>query len=352
MYDGLHSICDKHGIFLRREAIALGYSDQDLARARTTERAPPRAARELCLPRPLGALVEQREARLARDGRASDRSHCAGLLAHHGGAPAPTRLTWELPLEDVHVTRLDRRSGRREAGDRPTPRPAAPVRCRGSRGARASPLPLARALDLTTMRRRRALPTGARPLPAHRPDNEVRAPSWRGRDVAVEWHAPHRPGHRAWPTLAANRSASHAARTCSGATGCRPQDELRGQRRRRTTDRASGLRLARARSVPRVRRQGEVPQVPPPRRERGGRRTPREEARGADLPRSPVGAASGSRGRTSTAPRRRSPTSRRSSPAARCTPETSRTGRRANSEPGRQSIARPPAVSPGARGNP
>ena len=33
MYDELRSLRDKHGIFLRREAIALGYTDVHLARA-------------------------------------------------------------------------------------------------------------------------------------------------------------------------------------------------------------------------------------------------------------------------------------------------------------------------------
>src|ERR1700749_2361794 len=33
MYDELRSTCDKPGIFLRREAIALGYTDEHLARA-------------------------------------------------------------------------------------------------------------------------------------------------------------------------------------------------------------------------------------------------------------------------------------------------------------------------------
>jgi hypothetical protein len=33
MYDELKAICDKHGVFLRRDAIALGYTDKDLARA-------------------------------------------------------------------------------------------------------------------------------------------------------------------------------------------------------------------------------------------------------------------------------------------------------------------------------
>lgn len=33
MYDELHAITDQHGIFLRKDAITLGYNDRDLQRS-------------------------------------------------------------------------------------------------------------------------------------------------------------------------------------------------------------------------------------------------------------------------------------------------------------------------------
>jgi hypothetical protein len=115
MYNELHSICDKHGIFLRGEAITLGYTDQDLARAVRLnvlhrvrhgsyvfrDRWDPLSTNEKHALRAMAVLRTARTAVVC--------SHTTAALLHE----APT---WELPLEDVHVTRLDHRSGRRETG--------------------------------------------------------------------------------------------------------------------------------------------------------------------------------------------------------------------------------------------
>ncbi len=115
MYDELHAICDKHGIFLRGHAIALGFKDQDLARAVRVgvvhrvrhgsyvfcDRWDPLSTNEKHAVRAMAVL------RTARTDVVC--SHTTAVVLHQ----APT---WELPLDDVHVTRRDRRSGRRETG--------------------------------------------------------------------------------------------------------------------------------------------------------------------------------------------------------------------------------------------
>jgi hypothetical protein len=115
MYDELKAICDKHGVFLRRDAIALGYTDKDLARAVR-----------------IGVLVKVRHGSYAfRDSweqLTTNKQHAVRAMAVLRTAKADVVLshttalvlhgapTWELPLDDVHLTRLDRKSGRREAG--------------------------------------------------------------------------------------------------------------------------------------------------------------------------------------------------------------------------------------------
>ena len=115
MYDVLHSICDKHGIFLRREAIAFGYTDQDLARAVRVgalhrvrhgsyvlrKRWDPLSTNEKHAVRAMAVLRTARAELVC--------SHVTAIVLH--GAP-----TWDLPLDDVHVTRRDGRAGRRETG--------------------------------------------------------------------------------------------------------------------------------------------------------------------------------------------------------------------------------------------
>ena len=111
----LRSIADQDGIFLRREALAVGYTDRALARAirgRIIHRLRHGAyvfvdhwveldesGRHL-----LRAMAVRRTAR-------TDvvLSHTTALIKM--GAPV-----WDLPLDDVHLTRRDRGAGRREAG--------------------------------------------------------------------------------------------------------------------------------------------------------------------------------------------------------------------------------------------
>src|SRR4051794_31731837 len=115
MYDELNAICDKHGIFLRKDAIDLGYNDKDLARAvrmRVLHRV--RQGSYVFCERwdPLSTNGKHavRAMAVMRTARAvAVCSHTTAVILH--GAP-----TWELPLDDVHITRRDRKSGRRETG--------------------------------------------------------------------------------------------------------------------------------------------------------------------------------------------------------------------------------------------
>lgn len=111
----LEAIARTHGVFLRREAIERGYDDNTIARA----------VRKGVLVRVRhGAYafaevwggasdVDRHMMRAAAVARAAKRppvlSHTTAALCH--GAD-----TWDLPLEEVHVTRPERKAGRREAG--------------------------------------------------------------------------------------------------------------------------------------------------------------------------------------------------------------------------------------------
>jgi hypothetical protein len=115
MDDVLLAICLRHGAFLRREAVALGLHDREIARrVRTGSWVRLRHGAFT-----LGELWQSADpmtrhlmrSRAAARTAASDvvLSHTSSLAAH--GTP-----WWDLPLIDVHLTRRDGRCGRRAAG--------------------------------------------------------------------------------------------------------------------------------------------------------------------------------------------------------------------------------------------
>ena len=115
MYDELRAICDDHGLFLRHEALAIGHTDRTLARA-IRAKVIHRVRHGSYVHRALwdDLTYEGRHVLRARCVLRTARartvlSHSTAVVLH--GAPS-----WELPLDDVHVTRMDGRSGRREAG--------------------------------------------------------------------------------------------------------------------------------------------------------------------------------------------------------------------------------------------
>ena len=115
MYDELHAICDQHGLFLRCEVLALGYTDTDLARSiRAGAIHRVRHGSYVFLDHWTTLTATQQHHVRAMAVRRTARarltlSHTTALIAH--GAPV-----WDLSLAKVHVTRMDRRGGRNEAG--------------------------------------------------------------------------------------------------------------------------------------------------------------------------------------------------------------------------------------------
>ena len=106
---------DPDGIFLRWEALAVGYSDRDLARAvkgRVLHRVRHGAYVAMETWRELTELERHSLTALAvlRQARTDVVLSHTTAAVHHG---APV---WDLPLQEVHVTRRDGRTGRREAG--------------------------------------------------------------------------------------------------------------------------------------------------------------------------------------------------------------------------------------------
>jgi hypothetical protein len=117
MDDRLRGICRTRGVFLRSEALALGYDDRTIAYA-VRSRVWHRVRRGAYTFMDIWATSDARR-RHAITARAVARaaktdvvlSHTSAVLEH-----VPTH--WGLDLSDVHVTRLDGRSGRAEAGVR------------------------------------------------------------------------------------------------------------------------------------------------------------------------------------------------------------------------------------------
>lgn len=115
MSDELRSICDEHGIFLRREAIALGYNDRALNRARAAGQI--RRVRHgsyVFMDQWLG--LDDQGQHLLRSRAVLRTAHSEVALSHTTALIVMGAPLWDLPLEDVHLTRLDGRAGRREAG--------------------------------------------------------------------------------------------------------------------------------------------------------------------------------------------------------------------------------------------
>ncbi|SDS97153.1 Transcriptional regulator, AbiEi antitoxin, Type IV TA system [Nocardioides scoriae] len=113
--DELARISQEQGVFLRREAIAAGADDAWLARARRSG-VIHRVRRGAYVPAedwtPLDEAARHRllvRAVLRTAGAAAVVSHVSAAAVW--GTPL-----WDLPLTEVHLTRLDGRAGRREAG--------------------------------------------------------------------------------------------------------------------------------------------------------------------------------------------------------------------------------------------
>lgn len=113
--DHLERICHDHGVFLRREALALGLSDRTITRL-------VRAGAWVRVRHGAYTLAHLWDAcdemgRFRLRGRAAYRTAKAEVVLSHTSSLSELETpSWDLPLDDVHLTRRDGRTGRREAG--------------------------------------------------------------------------------------------------------------------------------------------------------------------------------------------------------------------------------------------
>ncbi|MDP3891950.1 type IV toxin-antitoxin system AbiEi family antitoxin domain-containing protein [Nocardioides sp.] len=113
----LRQVCADHGVFLRREALALGYDDRTirrLVRAGVWVRVRQGAYTFADMWTPMTA-----EGHYGVRGRAVRRAAKVPVVLSHTSSLQERGATyWDLDLNDVHLTRTDGRTGRREAGVR------------------------------------------------------------------------------------------------------------------------------------------------------------------------------------------------------------------------------------------
>lgn len=115
MDDGLLALCLDHGVFLRREALALGYDDRSIAHA-VEGRIWHRVRHGAYIFTELWESMSQLERHFTRS-RAAYRTALADVvLSHTSSLAAHGTTVWDLPLSDIHLTRRDGRVGRRAAG--------------------------------------------------------------------------------------------------------------------------------------------------------------------------------------------------------------------------------------------
>jgi hypothetical protein len=117
MHDELHSLCDDHGIFLRKDAIQLGYDDRALNRALRSSQIH-RVRHGAYVFAELWAALDDPGRHLLRARAALRTARSPVALSHTTALTALGAPIWDLPLNEVHLTRLDGRAGRREAGVR------------------------------------------------------------------------------------------------------------------------------------------------------------------------------------------------------------------------------------------
>jgi len=113
----LKRIIDEHGVFLRREAIQLGYDDPGLARlikAKAFWRVRHGAYTFGYIWD--GLTTNERYGLLCRAAYRQARTHV--ILSHLSSANEWDCPLWDADLDEAHLTRADGRTGRREAGVR------------------------------------------------------------------------------------------------------------------------------------------------------------------------------------------------------------------------------------------
>jgi hypothetical protein len=115
MDEFLRSICERKGVFLRSEALALGYDDRAIAARRRSGSWIRVRHGAYTFPDLWLHVTEEVRHQLAT--RAVLRSaRCRAAISHVSAVAQFGTPIWDAVGEQVHITRLDGRSGRKEAG--------------------------------------------------------------------------------------------------------------------------------------------------------------------------------------------------------------------------------------------
>jgi len=112
--DDLRAICNKDTVFLRREAIKLGYDDKALQRARRAD-VLHRVRHGAYTFTDIWDILNERERHLVTCASVLRTTESAAVLSHTSAVAAFGLPLWELPLDEVHVTRMSRKTGRSDA---------------------------------------------------------------------------------------------------------------------------------------------------------------------------------------------------------------------------------------------
>jgi hypothetical protein len=117
MDDRLRGICGARGVFLRSEALALGYDDRAIAHAVRTK-VWHRVRRGAYTFTDIWADADARTRHGIRARAVMRAAKTDVVLSHTTAALEHVPTHWGIDLSDVHVTRLDAKAGRAEAGVR------------------------------------------------------------------------------------------------------------------------------------------------------------------------------------------------------------------------------------------
>lgn len=117
MITELRAICAKHGVFLRREALGLGYTDRVIARLVKGGVIQP-VRHGAYVPTDIWLELDEGQQHYLRARAAYRTANTEVVLSHTSSLMHFQPEHWELPLDDVHLTRTDGRTGRKEAGVR------------------------------------------------------------------------------------------------------------------------------------------------------------------------------------------------------------------------------------------
>ncbi len=117
MDPALKNIIERHGVFLRREAEALGYSDHAIAQL-VRQRVWHRVRRGAYASGDTWLRLSENERYGLLCRAAVRQASTIVALSHFSSANEWGTPLWEVDLSEVHLTRMDGKTGRREAGIR------------------------------------------------------------------------------------------------------------------------------------------------------------------------------------------------------------------------------------------